>query len=286
MSNKFSDSVYQSQLFQKFNEASEISWETTHIGERTINPLKTSQYLENFRDSDKAFIQQVLDNTTYVYWDVLIQNLNKSFEQFVQKIENKPFFLLLTSDKFGSEIMLAVILWKKITKLNFQGFIDFKSVLVEGSGVLIIDDAIYTGQNIASVIDELTYKNRKKIINFHVVVPYISEFGSKQILRKFHKDQCPVIEMYPVVSTVALSSICENITDRQCDRFGLEGKMQVPMYFDHKVGNNFATFSTIYCDGIIFGGKKFGSLLCYDPDIGLKWKMYREYFSELLALPK
>ena len=62
------------------------------------------------------------------------------------------------------------------------------------------------------------------------------------------------------------------------ERFDLEYDMQVPIYFDHKVANNFSTFEPIYLRGIIPGQENYGMLINYLPDTDVKTRIYNKHF--------
>lgn len=252
-------------------------------GKRELDLNKVQAYIEAFQTpEDRKFALSILGTTRYVPWSEFVDKLNASCDAFCKNIGNTPFYVYLPTDKFGSEIVFTVLLWPKIRSLNFQGFIDLTTKLQHGDHVFVADDAIYTGIHITSIIDNLTFENPNTTINFHVVVPYVSRNGEQQILAPLSPNQNPVINMYPQVYTVNLSlSEQEDLMNR----FNVELPYAVPLYFDHKVGNNFASFPSIYMLGVVPNKTEFGCLIGYPPDTQIKHRMYQQYFQHLLPPP-
>lgn len=277
-------------LIEAFDKASREPWTVTHPGERDLDMVTTvKKYLDSiFTWEDRQFAIRVLCATRYVSWPEFITQLNASFDAFVADIGTTPFYVYLPTDKFGSEAVLIVLLWSKIRRLNFKGFIHSMTPLQMDDHVLVVDDAIYSGTNMIAIIDQLTDNNPKTMIHFHLVVPYVSDHGESQVRVELTPSQLRSIKIYGQVHTKALPwSEPWPGDDHQllADRFQLEFMNQVPLYFDHKVGNNFASFPSIYLEGIVPGRPNFGSLLPYPPDNDLKSRVHNKYFKDVLPPP-
>ena len=224
------------------------------------------------------------------------------------EIGDQPFYVYLPSSKFGSENIYTLYLWSRIRSLNFQGFItisDNPSVdlyigitcVVDGgpsgagSHILVIDDSVYIGNNALSIIDEITYANKgrhskQNPIYFHLVIPFVSTMGKEAILTFSSKDQFPIVTLYPTEVMIPLRDLWSGYTEELMERFKLEFIHQIPLYFDHRVANEFSTFEPIYMGGIIPGQTPFGTLLPIKPDTDLKQRIYNKYFAGLLRPPQ
>lgn len=276
----------------------------THPGSRRISAETITTYLNSFRnENDRAFAKKVLEATRYVSQEEFIGALNNSFTQFEEKIGDRPFVVYLPSAKFGSETIFTLRLWSRIRQLNFQGFVTCSDdpsadpytgitcVVEGGSHVLVIDDAIYCGNNVLGCIDEITYNNRDRHskqnpIYFHLVIPFVSNIGRKTISEFTASKQFPNVSLYPMETMIPLREQWSGYTEELMNRFQLEFMCQVPIYFDHKVACEFSTFEPIYMRGFVPEKGEIGMLLPSKPDTDLKSRLYRKYFIDTLRPPK
>jgi len=255
-----------------------------HIGLRNISDTTKKEYLSRFTNKeDREFVEKVLNETIYVPEHVFLKELNDAFDKFSENIRDEPFYIYLPKAKFGSEQIFTIYLWNKIINKNFIKFVHAESDIDKNSNILIIDDCIYTGINTLSAIDETTYNNKNKVINFHLVIPYVSNLGKLEIetFSNRFKDESQLfsVKFYNTVNTVNFFSDPEDIKNEDFLRkFKLEGVFQVPIYFDHKVGNNFSTFDSIYLKGIVPGEEDYGLLINYIPDTDVKTRVYNKHF--------
>ena len=235
-----------------------------HPGARQIPPETIIAYLQSFsNENDRAFAEKVLEVTRYIPQEQFLQALNNSFTQFEKRIGNHSFFVYLPSAKFGSESIFTLYLWSRIRRLNFQGFVTTDNgdsklidtytgitrVIEGGSHILVVDDAVYIGNNALAIIDESTYFNRgrhlkQNPIYFHMVIPFVSTYGKEAISTFTSRDQFPVITLYPTEIMIPLMDRWTGYTEELMNRFELEFMHQVPIYFDHKVANEFEYIRT------------------------------------------
>lgn len=150
-------------IIHAFDDAYVHRETVTRNGERCIPEEKWDAYIESLEPVDQEIVRKVKKYTLYVPYSELLENLHASFDKFVDKIEDKPFHVLLPS-KFASETLLIVELWSRIKNLNFQGFISLSSKLTESTDILIIDDASYSGINVYSHMDNISYDNKNIIL--------------------------------------------------------------------------------------------------------------------------
>lgn len=175
--------------------------------------------------------------------------------------------------------------------MNLVDIINKESQLLPPEiNILIVDDCIYTGQHTIGTIDDFTsnlvlkkypsYKepydipnfrseqeNIIKKINFHFVIPYVSQYGRKSIQDAFGI----VNSFYPrsVLRSLNWNEIVNTYDEGKIGIFVMKFQienMDVPaIYFDHKVADSFSTFSTIYLQGIIPPNDYYGSLFRENP---------------------
>lgn len=257
-----------------FESTLQYNWDLPVGVDRSLSPEKVREYLSRLSPGDQVFISDLLRATTYVKFQEFKSALLESFQGFRQAIGEKPFYLLLPAGKIGSEHWLVALLWPELRKLNLLEIIDENTSLpLEGvNNILIVDDAIYSGNNTLAKIDMFLNKYRPvstlntvgsagKHFKFHILIPYISTFGTQSIL-DFCRElptECTIYGIYYLPALPSIIRIPFN-HDQLYQGFGIELIDLPAIYFDHKVAGPMSTFSTIYLEGKYPGGE-YGSLL-------------------------
>ena len=120
------------------------------------------------------------------------------------------------------------------------------------NNVLICDDAIYSGHNICSIIDDFLYydydrKYYRGNINFDIIVPYYTIHGLQEIMR--FTQSINVNNKLNLVSNellICLGDIFDlPIDNKIIDYFCIEGNPSL-CYFDHKIANKFGSIPSIF----------------------------------------
>lgn len=278
-------------IIQAFDAASaaEPDFSVPFEAQRAIPAETKEKYLTSFTNKVHGdFVSTVLDNTRYISHKEFLGKLSQSFTLFENDIGNKPFHVYLHAEKFSSEALFTLYLWPRIRKLNFQGFVG--EIVNGGDHILIIDDAIYCGNNAMSVVDEITYANKSRHskenpISFHYVIPFVSSQGKRNVTEFTSPGQFPAVIVYNIEVIPTLVEMYPLYTDEISNDFGLSYNIQTPLYFDHKVACVFSTFSTIYLNGAVPGSDSFGMLLPHKPASILKWRIWTCYFSSVMKPP-
>ncbi len=136
-----------------FDITTNFNWDMNDV-DRSFDPEKIEKYLSLLTDNDKDFITELLKKTTYIKYAQFKVSLLKCLELFFNNISNEEFFLLLPTDRIGSEHWLTSLLWSLLKQKNIRGIIDEDTELEDKFyNILIIDDALYTGTNTFSKID-------------------------------------------------------------------------------------------------------------------------------------
>jgi len=237
-------------------------WNLYPSGGRELDSDKVSRYLSTIPEEYVEAAIFVINNTKYVSYDEFRDNLQRSFELFQNSINDQPFYLVYPMQgKIGSENWLTHLLYPQIRQMNLIGFLNNKdnkdnkdNILADipsESNILLIDDAIYSGCNMAGTIDGMSYPDaRKKNFTFHLVVPYTTKDGRKTIegvnSQRFNVVFYSVVEM---VNTDKLSGNNPSVA-RFNDDLGSEDS-PIAIYFDHKVANEFGSYPQLYLHGAI-----------------------------------
>lgn len=233
-----------------------LDWNLYPSGGRELDPIKIDRYLNRIPDEYVEAATFVLNNSEYVTFNKFRDKLQQSFDLFQDNIGNQPFYLVYpTQGKIGSENWLTHLLYPQIKQLNLVGILDNSTNILakipSGSNVVLIDDAIYSGCNMAGTIDEMSYPcGNSKTFRFHLIVPYAKEEGirtvSGDVSKKF------VYNFYSVVTMTDTDKLSNDNLEvaRFNDDLGSEDA-PVAIYFDWKVANEFGSYPQLYLEGAI-----------------------------------
>ena len=286
----------QLQLAEAFRIANEAKWSATHDGRRFIYDDVHNAYLAELDTIDRKDVERLLDSTFYIDWSQMIRMARSSVARFLDDVGGEPYYILL-SWKFGSEDLVIAKIWDLLEASNLIGFIDYDDpwIYEQNANVLIIDDAIYSGQNMTDQIHNLVTSNEDVEIDIYIVVSVSASNGIGMIRvevdmlsgRRYElRKLCPKsfdsdTPIYNVNLRGIYTTLLEGVptfSDDFRNRFGAQCVLQVPLYFDHKVAGLFSSYPQIYLDGHVSDGEDFGSLLPYPPDTDLKQRVYDKFF--------
>lgn len=201
----------------------------------------------------------------------------QAFDDFKNAVGEQPFYLVLPTDKIGSEHWLAALLWPQLREMNLVEIVDkyYPFSMDQRYRLLILDDAIYSGHHIIGTIDELTYKlagewniSQSEVaahFKVDVVTPFINMNGASE-MNRFATGMNISITIYSVYQLLPLSAYI-NLQDYYPDeylftqKFGSDILDSPPVYFDHKVAGYMSTFPGIYLEGRVPDKTNLGPLL-------------------------
>lgn len=193
-------------------------------GPSFLCPEKQKKFLDGKPPKEQKIIRFVWEHSRYFTTDQLLTEVKQACEKFLRETRNEPpenplplgtvplgtfekftgragtfqegppknFILFLPRDKWGSEQWLATLFYEH---LGCPGVITTLKNLSKGEHhILLLDDAIYSGTNLLSLIDEQTYDLAHdagmlqsellhggwKLI-FHLVVGLSSPYGTSMI---------------------------------------------------------------------------------------------------------
>lgn len=266
-----------SYTYALFNEASKL-WQIPTTRNVKFSKEKVKNYLSKiiFQD-ERNFISEILERTTILNINDVFSSILENFRKF-QEVNTKKYYILLPR-KFGSESLLIQYLWPELIRDNL--FIDFlynievkdengyptgRTLLYKLAGVdesnnkvyqeienneekdvdnfLVIDDCIYTGQNINEIINGL---NANKNITISIILScvnvnyYSSFFANEEYEKSNLKLFCDkLIGTYNISDEMVL------------ERYKLPYNNILPLILEHKYPcGNLATFKYIYHFGLI-----------------------------------
>lgn len=242
-----------------FEKASKMDW-TMEDCDRRLDSEKVSAYLNELCEPYKTVIGTILKETIYVPFKELYINLIKSLNKFKQYIGNKLFYLVLDYKCIKSEHWMVTLLWNELKDMNFKIISSKTNIKLTGNvqvEMLLIDDALYSGCNMASVIDNVVYNSsmvsNKKLseinsqIHWSVVVSHTA-LTAEQTVGKYNT----TIYKEIIVKDYGDLFIKYKLSDLEmAEKFDIQSLSIPALYFDHKVAENMSTFTSIYLRGII-----------------------------------
>ncbi len=244
--------------------------------DRGLDEKKCEEYISLFDEGIyKEFAKLVIEKTEYINHEKFVRDMNHSFDKFLTNIDTDDSFLVFFgTEKFGSENWILSFMWDKIkNSIIVEDIFDkpydneeedgYEHGVYNNKNLIIFDDCSYSGNNICAIVDHVQYFTKSENMKFHIIVPYMSKWAIEQI-RSVSSNE---IYFYNKYETLFLSDeLPENLKKEEQNImkfFDLEN-VGSPVYFDHKIANNFGTFPGIYKNGYYMkNGKKleYGTIL-------------------------
>ena len=285
----------QKSLCQFYDTTLEYDWDMDPV-DRSLDPDKIKAYLSLFTDqNDREFISELLEKTYYINYKSYKDNLTLSFDDFYRSMKDTSFYILTSIlEETKSNDWITAILWPYISKMNISGFITIKSLdLSPGTYHLVLfDDASYSGGNIFSYMDELTYGLSEKnnfnpnelrkngyYFHFHIVIPFISKLVEEDYtpenLAKYMDWDVTLYNIHSILGLnkeINLSKYYSKYYNKRPGDIGGYDKIlqekfefEVPdrpmLYLDNKIASSVSTYPQIYLEGKIPNRDNFGPLL-------------------------
>jgi len=218
--------------------------------DRSVDEHKASKFIDSIKDLNKRkTAQQIIDNTIYIHFNEFKNKLIDVVNQLPDKF-NVYFGFNSVNDKkitskIGSEHWCIALVWDYIKNKCVDVITDAKDISNDFP-IVIIDDCIYSGIAMCSRVDNLSYDYKiifnKPLINEIIcAVPYCVEGNFKTLC--FELGAIVIVGQY----IKPLKSILNNYNYEQMyEYFGCESETCTPLYFDHKIANNFGSINNIY----------------------------------------
>lgn len=207
--------------------------------DRSICKNKYQEFLNNCKtDSGRALVRDICKNTIYVRFEELKEIFLRLINYVITK--HKKFNVFYNINSIGSENWLVLLGWDKLREGCQKIISDYRDINNDYP-ILFIDDCIYTGNKMCYDIDDIQYdyqcKNNKVLPNECIsVVPFCGKNGYSQLKRDFK------ITLYVGKYVEMLEGYDEMYLYR---RLRAES-IPYPIYFDHKIANEFGSFPQIY----------------------------------------
>lgn len=206
-------------------------WDMKFI-DRSFEEERVRVYLKRHDDEDT---KNIIRKTMYIPFETFKKEL------LIQVAKLPPKFnIFFNVEHWGSENWIIVLVWKYIRDSVIQIITHEGEKVINSYPVVLIDDCIYSGNRMCYIVDTMRYtKMVTREHPFICVVAYRSSNGITQLTT----DLGPV-EVY--CDNVIEPMFSKEDYERVYEKFGCETPYIIPIYFDHKIANNWGSFPYIY----------------------------------------
>jgi len=208
--------------------------------DNNISTTKLEKFKQTLSARNKEIVSTVVKNTLYITTDELVEMVKANLIKFIN--EHPKYNLYIPMDKISSEHYLMLKLEAllnpvcviKDTNYLYAESLDTK--ITNDYPILIIDDAIYSSNNMCSHIDGL---RTNKILNDVYCIVGVLSSHTVQVARDFN---AKIISHYVLDDKM----ICNLFEDYNLDyfniQFGCETQYILPVFFEHKIANEFGSY--------------------------------------------
>ncbi|QYB17484.1 hypothetical protein PV-S19_0120 [Pacmanvirus S19] len=200
-----------------------------------ISSDKLQKYKNTLSQRNKEIVDTIVDNTIYIKTDELIDMVKQSLIKFIS--QQSKYNLYIPLDKIGSEHLLILKLQEFLKpECCITDVLSKNTKMPNEYPILIIDDAIYSSNNMCSHVDNLRYHGVENEI--YCVVGVLST-QSVQVARDFN---------VKIITQCVLEDkmICNLFKDYDCEyfytHFSCETDYILPLFFEHKIANEFGSY--------------------------------------------
>lgn len=256
----------------------EDGWDMIPV-DRSFNNI--SLYLDSINDDEKRNItKKIIENTRYVSFTELKNTLIQQIEKLPEKIN--LYFPLSLQYKIGSEHWLTVLLWPYLKSKVYKIITSYQEI-DNTYQIVLVDDAMYSGQNMINAIDFLVQDynyydadsesvyfdqiqreiTKNKILNTSIIallgyasdvsIYRITEYSKTSNIQvsiavdnnNILKTIFPYLINYEDYDKDERKELIFNMIDYLRENFNALDT-NVPLYFDHKIAGQHSSFPSIY----------------------------------------
>jgi hypothetical protein len=218
------------------------------------HPLNKNNCKKFIKGSDitvRKIVKKLIDNTNYISYIELKRNLSIIINNLIIYIlENKKdevYIFQNKKNKNKSNYWISLYLIDKLIEHNIKYIIIDNTYFnnKEDDIIIFIDDCIYSGEQMSSLIKNFTLYKKNKFSNICLVVPYISSIGKSLLLKYklfYYK------ELNENTSTILTDEEIEKIEEFYPDEDEILNnfKNKYLIYFDHKLADGISTIPLFY----------------------------------------
>jgi len=232
-----------------------------------FNQENVKHFLENSAPDVRNILEKLLKNTLHISYNEFVSLLEINMHYFLKTHKmntNKPLHVFLfntpesnTIYRYKSNMWVMNHLISSFPKIQFNVINDINDECIQdGDTILILDDCIYSGQQIGGeVIYKNMLKNTKNNLQICVFAPFMSNEGMKTIDYYYKRNEqlrnknCKIhifaqVIIKPIKELLDVNEFKKIFKYYNQQDIGQEEKYAI--YFDHKLADYKSTFPYIY----------------------------------------
>lgn len=225
-----------------------------------INNTKLKEWLDKSDSHIKSIAHEFILKTKYISYSIFKKYLKNTYFEMLKSLNTTKLQFFIISDnssisyknKSGYWVLSHIIPYIDSKIYNYKIIYNINDIDYN-LPVIIPDDATYSGSQISSFIEH--FSNKK--CDIYILIPFISNTAIDTITKTFKENQIDGTLYFPTKQKYIIKSIYELMTqDKIIKLFSYYTKdgqnvREYPIYFDHKVADNYSSFPLIYTYGII-----------------------------------
>ena len=242
-----------------------ISYKSQSISSQIIKPNKHSidnrklyKWLDNSDVEIKNIATEFIMKTTYISYSVFNKVIKKAFYEMLSILKTKTLQFYIASDNINHKFKSGFWVLKHIEQYIDKDKYDVKIIYDIDNidfdiPVIIPDDATYSGSQINMFLEVFQNKN----CDIYILIPFISNTAINVIKDSFEKYNINGNIFFVNKAKYTMVPIYELMEQNKIEKlfsyYSKDGKniREYPIYFDHKVADNYSSFPLIYTYGII-----------------------------------
>jgi len=265
----------ESDLESDLEEFEKLNLDITKLGifNYKINEENKKLFLEKTAEEVRPIMKFILDITIHVSYETFVKKIKENLIKLLKEHykTNNTIFVFLNRFEYKSKSNYWMYKYILYFLKNIQEDVKIIFTLEEeeindNDIILLIDDCIYSGEQMSSTIEKITdYYEKIKKVKLILFVPYISKRGIKWINDSYTKNtflkECVfIISDHEVIEPLTYYLLREDINNlfkySKKDLYNLVEYYnqydinRYAIYFDHKLADDVSTFPIIY-NGIV-----------------------------------
>lgn len=222
-----------------------------------INKVNKELFLYHTASDARDSMKKLLDNIIHISYDTFIQQIKNNLDEVIPlKLEDRPIFVYIDDNDINKStfwVYMHIEQFLNEKKIKTKIIYNLKEVL-DDDIVLLVDDCIYSGNQMTLKINNLLTDKESKLFKLFLFVPYMSLEGKLQILLKFKFNMnynfkfkffiTKYIEILPLKNYLTFEEAKNIFKYYNISYNDVLGKYLI--YFDHKVADDISTFPQIF----------------------------------------
>lgn len=225
-----------------------------------INNTKLKEWLDKSDYNIKSIAHEFILKSKYISYSIFKKYLKNTYFEMIKTLNTNKLQFLIISDsssvsfknKSGFWVLNHIIPYIDNKTYEYKIIHNIKDINYQYP-IIIPDDATYSGSQISSFIELFLNKN----CDIYVMIPFISNTAIDIITKTFKENQIEGTLYFPIKNKFIIKPVYELMSEEKIKKlfsyYTKDGQniREYPIYFDHKVADNYSSFPLIYTYGVI-----------------------------------